>query len=377
MEITKPIIFYKTTADFNNTGEVLIYRTLLENLREYGHVIVDDSSHIQPLFLKRIGIRDDERRSRYTDLSFTKFIIASSFKNIFARHRMYFATGVGDHAVIGFKGAIKNFISFLFILLIRLCGVKTLRIGMSIRFEGTLAKLSERLLAVAIPNYFVRDSISADNCHKAGVNVRIAPDLSWGYRVSGIKHSNKDSNLIILSFRDYVTRQAIEPYRTELYNCIGSLLKHIFKDKTKKVLLTYQCDHDKYVQEEILRKFGHLGNISIAHELITLENANEYYGKASIVLSNRLHVLLLGYKYGALTIGLTDLKAHVKIRGIFEDAHLGSHLIDIHQPIENIYSHYDSLASNIEDNWQDIHRMEARNYQSLKEVFERVFKDVK
>lgn len=375
--MTNPIIFYKTTADFNNTGEVLIYRTLLENLRDYGHVIIDDSHKIQPLFLKRIGIQDKERRSSYTNLSFTKFIIASSIKNVFTRHKMYFVTGVGDHAVIGFKGAVKNFISFIFIMIIRLCGVKTLRIGMSIRFEGKLARLSERLLAAAIPNYFVRDSISLDNCHKAGVNVRVAPDLSWGYKVKGNDHSNVDSNLVILSFRDYVTRQAIEPYRSELYNCIGSLLNHILKDKTKNVLLTYQCDHDKYVQEEILKRFRHLGNIHIANELITLENANEYYGRASVVLSNRLHVLLLAYKYGALTIGLTDLKAHVKIRGIFDDAHLESHLIDIHQPIEDICNHYDSLTSRIEDNWQDIHTVETHNYQLLKEVFESVFQNVK
>ena len=39
----KPLIFYKTTANFNNTGEVLIYKSLLEKLRIYGRVIIDDS----------------------------------------------------------------------------------------------------------------------------------------------------------------------------------------------------------------------------------------------------------------------------------------------------------------------------------------------
>lgn len=35
----KNLIFYKTTADFDNTGEVLIYKSLLQFLRKYGDVI--------------------------------------------------------------------------------------------------------------------------------------------------------------------------------------------------------------------------------------------------------------------------------------------------------------------------------------------------
>lgn len=80
MEI-RLIIFYKTTADFDNTGEVLIYKTLLENLRTYGDVIVDNSPKIQALFLERIGIRDTEKLHTYTKMSFLTYIIISSLSN--------------------------------------------------------------------------------------------------------------------------------------------------------------------------------------------------------------------------------------------------------------------------------------------------------
>ena len=66
----KNLIFYKTTADFDNTGEVLIYKSLLEFLRQHGDVIINDGKSIQPKFLLRIGINDNEKLSNNTTLSF-------------------------------------------------------------------------------------------------------------------------------------------------------------------------------------------------------------------------------------------------------------------------------------------------------------------
>lgn len=372
MEI-RPVIFYKTTADFDNTGEVLIYKTLLENLRTYGDVVVDDSPKIQALFLERIGIRDTEKLHTYTKMSFLTYIIVSSLKNFFLRRPVYFATGVGDHVVCGAKGAIKNICSFFFMLFLKLCGVNVIRIGMSIKFKGKIAAFSERLLSLVIPFYYVRDGISLYNCRKNKVKASIAPDLSWGYRVNGLNNANTASNLVIISFRDYIHKQTPEPYKTLLYAKIGLLLKHICKNKNKSILLAWQCDYDKQVLEEIYDRFCDLGNIQLANELITLQNAQEYYGKASIVLTNRLHVMLLGYKYGALTVGLTDIREHTKIYGIFKDEQLENHLIDINSTDDDICSSYDSLALNLNAEWGKMHDVEFKNYMVLKDIFQLIF----
>lgn len=368
----KPIIFYKTTADFDNTGEVLIYKTLLENLREYGRVIVDDSPHIQPLFLTRIGIRREERLHTYTQKSFVAYIILSSVKNIFKRNPMYFATGVGEHVVGGGKDVVKNICSFFFLLFLRLCGLKVIRIGMSIRFNGKLASLSEYMLSKVVSYYYVRDGISLQNCKEIRVNASKAPDLSWGYHVEGHDIANGDSNLVIFSFRDYAQKYN-EKYKSLLYDKIGALLGYICKDKGKQVLLTWQCDYDKAIATELFERFKNLGNIQLADDLITLENASKYYGKAAIVFTNRLHVMLLGYKFGALTVCLTDLKEHSKITGIFKEEQLDRQLLDIHSSDEEVCSSYDSLLKNMDSEWKRIHEVEKKNYTTLKNVFKAIF----
>lgn len=164
----KNIIFFKTTADFNNTGEVLIYKSLLNFIRKYGSVIVNDGMDIQPKFLRRIGIRDEERLSSHTKRGFIFFMLQVAMKAVCTCRNVYFVTGVGEHSIDGIKSIVKNIVSFVFLFVMRLLGAKIVRIGMSMRFGGKAEALSECLLSVAVNHYYVRDSISFNNCLQGG-----------------------------------------------------------------------------------------------------------------------------------------------------------------------------------------------------------------
>lgn len=373
MEIVKPLIFYKTTADFYNTGEVLIYKSLLEFLRQYGEIIVDDSPHIQPLFLQRIGIRDEEKLHSHTRHGFIHYILLTALRNIFSRRPLFFVTGVGDHKV---KGAKKNVFSFAFLLLCKLCGMRTLRIGMSISFANKAAYRSERLLAKVIPYYYVRDSLSLEACHQAGIyKAMLAPDLSWGYTVPRkIEKSAESPMQIIFSFRDYCTStKDKETYCSHLVHAIGIVLAHICKDQSVQVLFTYQCDKDFAFMADLKSKFVQYSNIRLVKELITLDNAQDYYGKTQLVITNRLHVLLLAYKYGALTVGLTDLDKHKKILGIFQDNRLSDQLIDIHYDNQEIIKAFKRITDNRTELLTNIQAAEDKNSSLLHEIFNHVF----
>ena len=104
----KNLIYYKTTADFDNTGEVLIYKSLLEFLRQHGDVIINDGKSIQQKFLSRIGVRENEKLSHHTTLSFIPYMLCSSLIGLMKGQRFYFVTGVGEHSVCGLKSIIKN-----------------------------------------------------------------------------------------------------------------------------------------------------------------------------------------------------------------------------------------------------------------------------
>ena len=370
----KNLIFYKTTADFDNTGEVLIYKSLLQFLRQYGNVIINDGAAIQPLFLRRIGVTDKERISNVTHLPFLVFMVFSSIKNIFLNRRVYFVTGVGEHSVKGTKGVIKNVIAFCFTSLLRLCGVKIVRIGMSIRFGGKLEQISERLLSMAFNYYYVRDSISLNYCREAGIDkCHLAPDLSWGYRIPvNAKNSIAERNTLVFSFRDFcesdINNTAYKEKLTAKLTAIVPILA-----KKYQVLFTHQCNGDFAYMKYIYSLLPVKNNVTLVNELITLDNGCDYYGQAAITFSNRLHVMLLAYKFGSPTVCITDVKHHRKIAGIFQDNSLGNVLIDINQNTNQILTIINKLLDKKESLESKIRERERDNYKELSNIFAKIF----
>lgn len=367
-------IFYKTTADFDNTGEVLIYKSLLEFLRKYGNVIVNDGVGIQPKFLNRIGIVDKERLSKKTSLKFIPYMIFKSIIGIFKRDKIFFVTGVGEHSVVGIKCVVKNIVSFLFLLILRLCGVTIVRIGMSMRIQGTMAALSEKLLSRMINHYYVRDSISLNNCKKAGVKkCKMAPDLSWGYKVPN-EDQCKNRKDIYMSFRFFCeSKNGCGLYQEKIISVIKQIVAEIHDKIDGNIVFSFQCDEDKSFMESIFLQLSHIPNLIMSKELITLDNANSYYGNAKVILSNRLHVLLLGYKFGAPTICITDKEKHRKIQGIFSDNGLLGNLIDFNIPENQLIANIIHILDNCNAIEGQYRIAEENNYSHLSNVFKHIF----
>lgn len=373
----KNLIFYKTTADFDNTGEVLIYKSLLQFLRKYGDVIINDGDSIQPQFLERIGIKEQERLSNRTNSSFIAHMLCTALRNMFSPRQIYFVTGVGEHSVRTGKAALKNFFAIGFIGLMRCCGVKAIRIGMSMRFsDNFLAKQSERMLSHLFNHYYVRDSISLNNCHEAGVKkCQLAPDLSWGYAINvPTTGTNEDKNVIIFSFRNYCEPGTTgETYKKLLTGRILALITFLSEKKIYKIWLTHQCNEDYTYAKEIYDLLPTRDRVELKQELVTLDNGEEYYGKAVITLSNRLHVMLLAYKFGSPTVCLTDVEKHRKITGIFLDNNLGNVLMDINEPTDKLCGMLDKLITDKDCLESNIKNAEARNLEKLDSIFGKMF----
>lgn len=371
----KNLIYYKTTADFDNTGEVLIYKSLLQFLRRYGEVVVNDDSSIQPLFLQRIGVTDKERISRVSRLPFVVSMVVAGVKNLFSCKCVYFVTGVGEHSVKGKKGVVKNVVAFVFTSLLRLCGVRVIRIGMSIRFGGKLEQLSERLLSSAFNRYYVRDSISLAYCREAGIGkCRLAPDLSWGYKITppNVKNCIKERKALVFSFRDFCESDMDNAaYKEELTARLMAIVPVLARKY--HILFTYQCNEDFAYMKYLYGLLPVKDNITLVDELVTLDNGNDYYGRAAMTFSNRLHVMLLAYKFGSPTVCITDVKGHRKIVGIFKDNSLDNVLVDIHQPDGQMLAVIDSLLAEKELLESRICERERNNYKELSGIFEKIF----
>ena len=125
--------------------------------------------------------------------------------------------------------------------------------------------------------------------------------------------------------------------------------------------------------KEIYDQLSDVSNLTLCKELITLDNAAEYYGKAKYILSNRLHVLLLGYKYGAPTICVSDIEKHRKIRGIFTDNGLQDVLLDFNTSSKQLLSQLAALTENTVSLEHKILMVENQNWQELDNIFKCIF----
>jgi polysaccharide pyruvyl transferase WcaK-like protein len=311
------LIFYKTTAAVDNTGEVLIYKSLLELLRPYGHVIVDDKNRRTNLFLSEIGVQDSERLSNNYSFPFILSILFSGIQSVFSRNKVYFFTGTGQHTLKTGRQAFINLGALIFCLFMRCCDVRVVRIGMSMEIEGFLGKLSERLLSYTVRQYFVRDTISLKNCHNAGVKkVQFAPDLSWAYMPLVNKQDN-DKNKLLLVFRDF--RKLNERQEASILDYTQFIIEN---NPLLTIGVAYQVDGDEvyaqHLYDFLIKKLPN--KIEFHSQRITLENAHKIYGVYGYVLTNRLHSALLSYKFGALPIPFLFRGLLPKIEGIFSDA---------------------------------------------------------
>lgn len=370
----KNIIFFKTTADFDNTGEVLIYKSLLEFIRSHGDVVINDGNGIQSKFLTRIGIRDSERLSVKTKQKFVSYMICVALTNLFRGNRVFFITGVGEHSVSGMKSVVKNMMSFVLLIILRILRVKIIRVGMSIRFDGFWAKFSEKVLSSVINHYYVRDGISFNNCRCIGIKkCKIAPDLSWGYRVPYCEE-DKSRNDLYMSFRFYCeSKENSETYRKKIEETVKQIVLGIYNKIQGNIVFSYQCDEDELFMNSILRQLPPIPNLIMSKELVTLDNAKKYYGNAALILSNRLHVLLLGYKFGAPTVCVSDIENHRKIQGIFLDNGLEANLLDYNlsaDVLNELILKKMANRNSIEENYRSVERA---NYQKLLDVFSCVF----
>ena len=363
-------IFYQTKTKFTNTGDALINKALISNLRAYGKIYANCSREIPSEFIDQLGIKKEEKIASSSELLFVKSVLMHALKN---RDNVYVFSGPGDLYGNGMKLIVRNYLATIPFLFFRICGVKIVRIGRSVGPISRGLAMSEKIRCKFLTYYYVRDTKSFERCKRIGIkNVSICPDMSWLYERDKIRKINH-SNIVMVNLRNSIFDD-IDPnfinYTLKMCkNILFELKNHI---ENMKVIICYQISEDRDFSKEVFDYLKEDFDTEYYENQLYLKDIEKYYGNCIVHISNRMHSLLAGYKYGSLPIAIIDSKIHTKISATLTDCDLDRIIIDIHEgdcsgKIQYIYMNREKLL-------KDFFEAEKKNNSEIDNVLNDIFK---
>lgn len=324
-------IYYQTKTLFSNTGDVLINRSLITTLRTYGIIRANCASSIPPTFIEALGVRQEEKIEAKSEWAFLSHILKAAV----AGNRVYIVSGLGHISGGGVKRMARNITACLLFMIYRLLRVNIVRIGFSIGGITKGLALTEFLRGCLVSDYYVRDTQSLSLCHSIGIKkAKLCPDMSWLYEGNGRRSYNLTigggKQNVLLNFRNRKWESRTlggddDPLTKQILGILDCMRKKM--DFT--IIIAYQVAADYHYSQYLAQLLGEMYEVEFVKGQMDLDGAEALYGRTTYVISNRLHSLLLCYKYGALPIGLVDRNENMKIVSTFKDCGLGNLLINI------------------------------------------------
>ena len=359
------IIYLKLTDAPLNTGSILIAQSILDILVTKGNVFCFSNIKSRKFFLTELNYKE-KCLFKSNNLTSVNILINGFINRFFLKRKVFLFTGFGGRKVSGIRDVVKNIISIPYLFLLKCAGVRVIRIGGSLSIKGNFASLTEKIITSLLDICYLRDSVSKKNCLDFGIkNIKIAPDLSWSYESESIiKYSSAQNNLGLV-FSDTV----LGVNRKDLTNSIFNFVKLFLREHNNGIVyIGYQVYKDdsfaKFLYSNLEKKYP--GRIQFNPLQIKLGNAVGFYKVCDYVLSNRLHSLLLCYKYGCLPIPLIDKINQQKIEATFEDCRL-----------EDLIRYIDTDNYNLPD-YNNIYRLfsvQEQNKKQLNIIISNIFQE--
>ncbi len=334
-------IFFQGNTQYENTGDVLINKSLIQLLRVHGDIIVNNAE-MPDWYIEDLNLKPEECISS-TGQSFNAYLIKQVLNSKAANKNIFLIAGPPGHLFGNSRQkSFRNLISSGLFVFLRLYGVKIIKMGFSIGPIGRTLGITEFLRAATNQYYLVRDSLSLKLAKSLGIkHARFYPDLAWMYKVGESTQSNQKTKIIV-SFRDSVVQgQSSDLYLDALKKNLFAMIKNI--DAAYEIEVIYQVKRDFDFCKKLYVELSKELDVTFNENQVTLGNAVDAYKDALCILTNRLHGALLAYKYGALPLVLTDANDHLKIRGIYMDAGVDDLLLNVNDTIEDNIRKFNAL----------------------------------
>ncbi|MFT6072121.1 MAG: polysaccharide pyruvyl transferase WcaK-like protein [Alphaproteobacteria bacterium] len=319
-----PNAFFSIKTQFENVGDALINREMI-NLAAREAVVHIDISRCPPEFIHTLGISDLAE----TDKKIISYQKSLSLFLKMIRLRLsgqacyYFLSPGGYLGDISGLGFVSKYINAFILLCFTLIGVHICHVGVS--YER-LGKNFSKLLALRsklLHRHYIRDNTSMEYATSLGIHHNgQMPDLA--FHLFDQKNEPKENlKSICFSFRaDQYPEQ-----KQETRDFVQEVIANAPADTHYYLIAQVKRDVPimKILQEDITKITGNAPKLHIGYDNIT--SCLNFYDATDLIISNRLHVLLMGGSRAGHILACVNETYNMKIKGIMETIGLGDNII--------------------------------------------------
>ncbi len=341
--------YYNPFTQYENMGDLLINKSLLDLLRPYGTVIIDDLNKPK-WFIDELRQQPDMVVSETWSNRIDNYFEGCLLKNRRQDDVFYQVFVPGDKSRKGFKKALSSLKHFYKLVKQKQMGCKSIRLGFSIGDFDAANLVTESLYSTAFHAYGIRDSLSMDKARKFRFsNTVFFPDLAWAYKERNRSVPNpfkETGKYIVLSFRaNKVSTIHQSSYLVTIMDKLKKLLSASLFEGIK-IVISYQVKFDRDACIELRDALQDNLDVYFLDRLLAIEEAISLYRGAESVISNRLHVLLLASISEGLAIPFVNAGDNKKIIGTYRDNDLSDIVIDYTESdVGNLRKMQDAVAA--------------------------------
>jgi polysaccharide pyruvyl transferase WcaK-like protein len=316
--------FMSINTQFENVGDALICRELLRLASNHGKVVVD-TSKCPSSFEATLGL---ESSSQLISVSSRKAYFTAMLRSRMRGDRTFLLLKPGAYlGKLGFS-ATRAAVLHVIHLLLRLAGIKIVQIGVSYERLDSANKQYLSTKSRYLHAHYVRDAESLKYARANGLTVNgTLPDLAFNAFTDRSPDTNSQTDRITLglSFR---TGQ-FDAQEEQIMLFIDRLLECLCPDIIDAIILTAQVEWDVATMQRIQNHIARDHEVPI--ELVVcydnIETCEEAYRQCDLVVSNRLHVLLLAASQCQHVLAFLDPVYNAKIVGLFDTVGWSNHAV--------------------------------------------------
>ncbi|WP_273276721.1 polysaccharide pyruvyl transferase family protein [Maribacter polysiphoniae] len=336
-------------TQYDNLGDLIINKCLIDELAIHTKVFLDlkngNEKFTQPLLDgKNVNNLHEEYGFSFRNTSCLKYFI--SYKKEF--NYLFKSPGPLIYKTNpSFKEKLRNKVLDLIYGFFSRHGDMSI-IGSEVSLESN--KLENSLNELQkVKNLLLRSKDNVKYLRSLNLNnAAYIPDLCFLLRNK--VNPNIEKDVIGISFRDLN-----DPKEDRLINSTTSTLVDFYTKRGKKVVFFYQVERDRDYTFNLYKDFADYPNVSFKEECLEFDEIN-IYENFRVVISNRLHVILLGFIHNTITFPI--LNDNFKTRKIPE----------ILESIGYSQDSYDQLTeSTLEDTEVNYHKI-VKKVNSINEV---------